>query len=220
MLLADMREEIVLYGRRTADEGLTVGTGGNLSCCDRGCNLMAITPSGLRYDRLKPEDIVVADLEDGGIIDGQRIPSSEFSMHLRVYEARSDIGALIHTHSPYATAVSCLNIDLPAVHYLVAAAGGSRIPCAEYARYGTDELGRNAVESMGSGYLAVLLANHGLLAAGEDLSAAFGLAETIEFVAEIFCRARSMGEPVILSESRMEEVAEALSRYGQKDDKV
>ncbi len=215
MIAKDDKLQLIEYGKRMVAENLTTGTGGNLSLYDREQGLLAITPSGIPYDSLEAEDIVTTNLA-GEIIAGERKPSSELDLHRKVYQSRDDVQAVVHTHSTYATAVSCLRQELPAVHYLIAEAGGSRVPLADYARYGTEELAENVVNSLGQEYQAVLLANHGLLAAGENLAAAFKVAETIEFVAELYYRTRNMGEAVMLSESEMAEVKEAFASYGQQ----
>ena len=215
MIAADRKDEIIEYGRKMVAKNLTTGTGGNLSIYDREKNMMAITPSGIPYEEMNSEDIVVTDL-NGDIVEGERKPSSELSLHRRVYERRDDIDAVVHTHSTFATVISCLGEELPPVHYLIAAAGGSCVPLAEYARYGTEELAENAVSSLGEKYRAVLLANHGLLAAGGSLKAAFEVAETIEFVAELYYRTENVGDPQLLDQDQMAEVREAFASYGQQ----
>ena len=215
MIAAERRDEIIEYGRKMVANNLTTGTGGNLSIYDREKNLIAITPSGILYEDMNSEDIVVTDL-NGVIVEGERKPSSELSLHRRVYEKRDDIDAVVHTHSTFATVISCLGEELPPVHYLIAAAGGSCVPLAEYARYGTVELAENAVSSLGEKYRAVLLANHGLLAAGGSLKAAFEVAETIEFVAELYYRTENVGDPQLLDQDQMAEVREAFASYGQQ----
>ena len=215
VIAADRKDEIIEYGRKMVAKNLTTGTGGNLSIYDREKNMMAITPSGIPYEEMNSEDIVVTDL-NGDIVEGERKPSSELSLHRRVYERRDDIDAVVHTHSTFATVISCLGEELPPVHYMIAAAGGSCVPLAEYARYGTVDLAENAVSSLGEEYRAVLLANHGLLAAGGSLKAAFEVAETIEFVAELYYRTENVGDPQLLDQDQMAEVREAFASYGQQ----
>lgn len=209
MLLERERELLVAYGKKLISHRLTTGTGGNLSICNRDKGLFAITPTGLDYFDTKPEDIVVLQV-DGDIVEGKREPSSELPMHRIFYQQRQDINALVHVHSRHATTLSCLNWDLPAVHYLVAFAG-NKVKCAQYATFGSEELARSGFEAM-KGRKAVLLANHGLLTGGKDLPFAFDLAEVIEFCAEIYYRSKCIGEPVIISASEMEVVAEKLRR--------
>ena len=212
MKLKKEREKIVEYGKKLIKSGLTKGTGGNLSIYNEEEELMAISPSGIDYFEIKPEDIVIMDL-DGEIIEGERKPSSEYAMHKIFYEKRDDIKSVIHTHSIYATTISILNEKLPAAHYMIALAGLD-VRCAEYATYGTIELANNAFEAM-KDRNAVLLANHGLLAGADCIENAFNTTEEIEFVAETYYRAKSIGDPVILADEEMEKMQEKFKTYGQ-----
>lgn len=217
MIFEKEREQIVEYGKKLITSNLTKGTGGNISVFFREERLMAITPSGIDYFKLKPEDIVIMDL-DGNIVDGIQKPSSEYSMHKIFYERREDINAVVHAHSTYSTVLSCLNFELPAVHYLVAISGGKNVRCADYATFGTKELAENAYKAM-KGRMAVFLANHGLLAGAKDLPNAFNKAEEIEFCAEVYYRAKSIGEPVILPDEEMEKMLGLFQSYGQVKEK-
>lgn len=213
MIMHQQRQQIVDYLNKLIPSGLTKGTGGNISVFDPATGYMAISPSGLDYDQLKAEDVVVTDLQ-GTIIDGKRKPSSEWSMHAIFYQRRDDIEAIVHTHSPFAKTLASLRWDLPAVSYLVAFAGPD-VRCSEYATFGTPELAETAFEGM-KDRRAVLLANHGLLAGAQDLANAFSVAEEIEFCCEIYYRAKTVGEPVILDAAEMELMAEKFKTYGQK----
>ncbi|MBP8965459.1 MAG: class II aldolase/adducin family protein, partial [Flexilinea sp.] len=142
------------------------------------------------------------------------IPSSEVDMHRILYKYREDLNAVIHTHSTFAAALSCLNITLPPVHYLVAYAGVD-VRCAKYATYGTVALAKNAFEAM-KDRKACLLANHGLLAGGTDLANAFNITEEIEFCCELYYRAKSIGEPVILSKEEMVRMVDRFKNYGKR----
>ena len=173
---------------------------------------MAISPSGIDYFKTKPEDVVVLNLK-GEKVDGDKAPSSEYEMHKIFYEKRTDIDAIIHTHTIYATTIACLNWDLPAVHYMIALAG-ENVRCAEYATYGTKELAENAFKAM-ENRNAVLLANHGLLAGAKNLANAFNITEEIEYCAELYYRTKSIGEPVILSDKEMDLMIEKFKTYGQ-----
>ncbi len=201
MLMEKERNLIVQYGKKLIESGLTTGTGGNLSIFNRDRQLIAISPSGLDYFETKAEDIVLLDL-DGNIIQGNRKPSSEFEMHRIFYSNRDDINALVHTHSVYAATIAAMRWELPPIHYLIALAG-SNIRCTDYATYGTEELARNAFESM-KDRKAVLLANHGLLVGRDTLAGAFSLAEHMEFCSELYYRGKSIGEPVLLTEEEMD----------------
>ncbi|MCZ2258106.1 L-fuculose-phosphate aldolase [Sporosarcina sp. G11-34] len=213
MLLNKECNLIVQYGQKLIQNGLTTGTGGNLSILNREKNLVAISPSGMDYFDVTPEDVVIIDLE-GNIVEGNRTPSSEMAMHLIYYNKRDDIEAVVHTHSTYATTISCLNWGLPAVHYLVAFAGED-VRCAKYATYGTPELAVNAFEAMHD-RRAVLLANHGLLAGGMDINHAFNIAEEIEFCAELYYQTKSIGEPVLLDKEEMSLMQKKFETYGQR----
>ncbi|MEW9668651.1 L-fuculose-phosphate aldolase [Ammoniphilus sp. 3BR4] len=212
MILKYERELIVEYGKKLIISGLTKGTGGNISVYNRQEKLMAISPSGLDYFHTQPEDVVVLNLA-GEVADGQRKPSSELEMHSIFYKKRNDINAIVHTHSPFAATISALHWELPAASYLVAYAGNN-VRCSKYATFGTTELAEYAFEAMKDRF-AVLLANHGLLAGSTDLLNAFHIAEEIEFSAEIYYRAKSIGEPVIIPEGEMKVLVEKFKSYGK-----
>lgn len=211
MLMKEERELVVEYGKKLITAGLTKGTGGNVSMVNRELGYYALSPSGMDYFETKPEDVVILDLK-GNIIDGDRKPSSEHEMHRIFYEKRTDINAVIHAHTDFATTIACMNWDLPAVHYLVALAGKD-VKCAKYATYGTRELAENAFEAMRDRY-AVLLANHGVLAGGKDMANAFKKLEEIEYCSQIYYRTKSLGNPVILSEEEMVLHLEKFKTYG------
>lgn len=177
---------------------------------------MAITPSGIDFFEITPEDIVILDL-DGKIVEGTRNPSSEWEMHLLQYKTRTDIDAVIHAHTTYATVLACLHLDLPATHYMIAVAGKD-VKCAKYATYGSHELAVNATESM-KDRKAVILANHGILAGANDLLNAFNIIEEIEYCSQIYYMAKSIGEPIILPNEEMELMAEKFKEYGQRREK-
>lgn len=216
MLLYDLRCEIIEYGKKTISSGLTKGTGGNMSAVCREKNLMAITPSGIDYFKITPEQIMVLDVETGKVVDGTAIPSSERDMHRIFYKYRTDIDAMIHTHTTFAATIACMNWDLPAVHYLLANAG-TDVRCAPYATYGSLALAKAAYEYM-AGRKAVLLANHGMLAGGKTLGEAFGVTEAVEFCCELYYRTKSMGEPVILPQAEMEMMIERFKDYGRSEE--
>lgn len=212
MIMQEEREQIVEYGKKLVTSNLTKGTGGNLSIYNREKGLICISPSGIDYFKIKPEDVVVLDL-NGEKVDGDKEPSSECDMHRIFYANREDIDAIIHTHTMYATTLACLNWSLPPVHYMVALAGLD-VRCAKYATYGTKELAENAYEAMKDRY-AVLLANHGLLAGSKDLANAFNITEEIEYCSELYYRTKAIGEPVILPEEEMILMLEKFKTYGQ-----
>lgn len=213
MLMEKERLELIKYGKKLVEAGLTKGTGGNLSIFDRSTGNVAITPSGIDFFEIRPKDIVIIDLE-GKTVEGNRTPSSEWEMHLMPYRTRTDIDAVIHAHTMYATVLACLREDLPATHYMIAVAGPT-VRCAEYATYGSHELAVNASKAM-EDRKAVILANHGILAGANDLLNAFNIIEEIEYCSEIYTKARSIGNPVILPPEEMTLMAEKFKTYGQK----
>ena len=204
---------LIEYGKKLVKAGLTKGTGGNLSIFDRKNGHVAITPSGIDFFEIQPEDIVIIDV-DGNVIEGNRTPSSEWAMHVMPYKYRDDIGAVIHAHTMYATVMACLRQELPATHYMIAVAG-ENVRVAEYATYGSPELAKNAFEAM-KDRKAVILANHGILAGANDLLNAFNIIEEIEYCAEVYTKAKAIGEPVILPHEEMTLMAEKFKTYGQR----
>jgi len=201
------REAVTAGGRRLVAAGLVESTSGNLSVRDAGGQVV-ISPSALAYDRVRPADVVVVE-PDGRVADGHRVPSSELGMHLAVYARRADVGAVVHTHSPWATSWAVLGREIPAVHYVIASIG-RRIRVAPYATFGSEELAGQAAATLG-GDNAVLLANHGVLAVGADLDAAFDNAVRVEFLAEVYWKACQVGEPVILPDEEIDRVAALIA---------
>jgi L-fuculose-phosphate aldolase len=216
MLLENEREMIVKYGKKLIASQLTTGSGGNLSIFNREKNLVAIKPTGVDYLEMKPEDVVVVDL-DGNVVDGSLLPSSELRFHLALMKKRSDVNAVLHTHQVYATTVACLNLELPAVHYLVGFSG-NKVPLARYATFGTPDLSDSILEAIGD-YNACLMANHGIVTVGKDMASAFITAEETELVAHIYCIGKSMGEPVVIPDAEMERVVKKFSTYGRQPGK-
>lgn len=212
MILAEEREKIVIYGQKLLTSGLTKGTGGNISIFNREKGLVAISPSGLDYFEVTAEDVVVIDLE-GQVVEGKRKPSSEHSMHSIFYQKRSDVTAVVHTHSPFSTTLATLGWELPPTVYLIAVAGRN-VRCAEYATFGTQELAVNAFNAC-QDRQACFLANHGLLALGSSVEQAFSVAENIEHCAEIHYRSKCVGEPRELTNIQLDEMLEKIGGYGQ-----
>ena len=214
MLLQKEREDVVKYCRKMITAGLTKGTGGNISILNRELGLMAVSPSGIDYFETTAADVVVMDLA-GNVVDGRRKPSSEYELHRIFYVRRQDIDAVVHTHSVYATVLATLRQPLPAASYLVAYSGLD-VRCAEYASFGTTELAERTFDAMNERF-AVLMANHGLLTGSKDILNAFNIAEQIEYCAEVYVKARAIGDPVILDQKEMEKmIVKFSSSYGQK----
>jgi len=205
------REDLVAYARRMAPDDLAPGTSGNLSV--RRGELMAITPSGMPYERMTPADICLVRTSGAGLLSGPR-PSTETPMHLAMYQA-SHAAAIVHTHSPFVVALSTVLDELPAIHYAMADLGGP-VRVAPYLRFGTDQLAASAAAAL-AGRSAVILRNHGALTCGPTLARAYERARTLEWLARVYWYARLAGTPQTLSESALTEVSDAVRalRYGE-----
>jgi L-fuculose-phosphate aldolase len=210
-MLESARTQVVDYCCKLERSTLSSGTSGNISVFDAEQKLMAISPSSMDYNGMQPQDVVLMDV-DGNVVEGERRPSSEWSMHLACYRTRADLRAVVHTHSPAATTLAVLGRELPAVHYLIALSGKSTIPIAPYHLYGTAALGEAAADALQGGY-ACLLESHGVLAAGPNIHHAWSTAEQVEFCADLYLRAKSVGEPKILSDAQIAEVIDQLESY-------
>ena len=193
--------------------GLSPGRSGNVSA--RFENGMLITPTGMAYDELEPDDIVFVD-GDGGVMGGQRKPSSEWHFHLAAYAARPDRHALVHTHSMHATVLACAHKAIPAFHYMVAVAGGKDIPCVPYATFGTEEFARHVADGL-KNRDACLMANHGQIALGENLAArARTRVRSRDAVTSSISKCCCSAPPHILPDAEMEVMLEKFKSYGQK----
>lgn len=207
-----LAREIVDVGRTMRSVGLSRGTSGNVS--GRIPGGMLITPSGIHYEDMGPEDLVSMGFD--GPRQGFRRPSTEWRLHAGILEARPDAGAVLHAHPPFASTLACLRRGIPAFHYMVAVAGGRSIPCAPYATFGTRTLAERAVDALET-RAACLLANHGLVCVGAGPREALELAEVVEWLAEAYWRTLQAGDPVIIDDAEMAQVAEQFARYGQRD---
>lgn len=207
----DFREALIATCRGLAR--LTEGTSGNASVRRDNVSFF-ISPTGMPYESLQPADIPLVHAD--GRWFGLRRPSSEWRFHRDIYLARSDAGAIVHTHSRHATALACTGRGIPAFHYMVAVAGGIDIRCAPYHTFGTQELSDAAVAAI-DGRKACLLANHGVIALGADLPAALALAGEVENLAAQYCAALALGNVRILEEAEMRRVLEKFRTYGQQD---
>ncbi|MFE1340982.1 class II aldolase/adducin family protein [Streptomyces sp. NPDC058733] len=204
--------ELVATARRTVADGLVVGTSGNVSV--RVGDLVLVTPSGVPYDRLRPQDLTAVDL-DGRQVRGSLVPTSELPMHLAVYRT-TDAGAVVHTHAVHATAVSTLVPELPLVHYMAAALGGP-VRVAPYATYGTEELARHMLDAL-AGRTGCLLQNHGTITYGAGLDQAYDRTAQLEWMCRLWLTASSVPDrtPTLLTEADLAEVTERLRGYGQR----
>ena len=205
-----LRTEIIATAVRMNERRINSGTSGNVSA--RTESGFLVTPSGLAYESLRPEDIV--DMTLAGVASGARQPSSEWRFHRDIYADRPDTNAIVHAHSPFATSLACLGRGIPAFHYMIAVAGGKDIRCAPYATFGTQKLSDNALVAL-TGRRACLLANHGMIAVGASLGAALALAIEVETLAEQYWRALQIGAPNLLSNAEMNVVLEKFQSYGQ-----
>jgi L-fuculose-phosphate aldolase len=207
---AQLRAAIVRTAQAMDQAGFAPSKSGNVSSRYRDGAL--ITPSGLPYARMQPDDIVEIDLE-GRLRSGAGKPSSEWPFHTCIYRARADAQAIVHTHSPKATALSCARRGIPALHYMIAVGGGADIRCADYATFGTQELADNAVRAL-EGRKAVLLANHGVIAIDATLDGALLIAAEVENLAGQYLALLQAGlAPVILDAAEMARVAEKFASY-------
>jgi L-fuculose-phosphate aldolase len=209
----DLRTLVAAACRELTDRGLTHGTSGNVSArCD--ARRFFVSPTGMDYAALQAEDVPLMDLD--GHWFGRRRPSSEWRFHRDIFKSRQDVGAIVHTHSPRATALACTGSGIPAFHYMVAVAGGHDIRCAPYHAFGTQELSEAALTAL-EDRRACLLANHGVIATGADLPSAMALAAEVENLALQYCAALSLGEVHILDDTEMCRVLEKFRTYGQQD---
>ena len=209
-----LRERVIATALGMNAAGINRAKAGNVSARWRagGFDGFLITPTGVAYDRLSPDDVVAVARD--GEARGRLAPSSEWRFHRDVYAARPDAHAIVHTHAPFCTTLACLGRGIPAFHYMVAVAGGRDIRCAPYATFGSQELADAAVAAL-AGRRACLLANHGMIAIGADLDRALGLAIEVEALAETYWRAMQIGEPVPLPDDEMDRVVAKFATYGQ-----
>ena len=205
----ELRRRVLDAARALAEAGLNKGSAGNVSA--RFEDGFLVTPSGLPYGRTLPSDIAFVGLD--GEACGPRAPSSEWRFHRDLYAARPEAGAVVHAHSPFATALACVERDIPAFHYMIARFGGCTVRCAPYATFGTQALSDHALKAM-EGRNACLLGHHGLLVFGRDLEQALDLAVELETLCEQYWRACQIGTPTNLPDEEMALVLEKFKSYG------
>lgn len=210
MTEAALREGIVQACRAMNASGLNQGTSGNVSA--RFGDTLLITPSAVPYDDMTPDMVAALDLEGGGAWKGPKKPSSEWRFHLDIARARPEVGAIVHAHPTFCTALAMCRRDIPAAHYMIAAFGGTPVRCAGYAAFGSAALSRLAVEAL-DGRWACLLANHGMIALGETLERALWRAEELETLARQYVHALTIGGPVLLSNAEIAEAVELFRGY-------
>ena len=207
--LETARQELVSYSARLLDDGLAVGSAGNLSV--RIGDRVAITPSGIGYREMRAADVAVITL-DGAEVDAPEVPSSETPMHLAVYAESAQASAVVHTHSPEVIALSSARDELPAIHYAITALGGP-VRVAPYVRFGSAGLASAAAEAL-AGRRAAILRNHGAITCGRTLAEAYDHALLLEWLAGVYRRALAYGEPHVLSEAELAEVTAEARRRG------
>lgn len=205
-----LREDLLRITRSLSEFGLNRGTSGNASVRDG--NGFLVTPSGMEVNEMTPHDMVSMDFKGGH--KGERKPSSEWRFHLDIFKARPEVGAVIHTHSMFATTIACLRRDIPPFHYMIALTGSDHIRCAPYALFGSQALSDHALKAL-EGSKACLLANHGMIALGEDLNRALAVAVEVETLCEQYWRALQVSEPHLLSTQEMVKVFEQFEGYGK-----
>jgi len=207
-MLEREREQVASACRRLAVEGLTPGTAGNVSA--RRDDLVAISPTGAQLSELAAEAVTVVDLE-GAVVGGDLAPTSELELHLGIY-GRFDAGAVVHTHAPIATALSCVVDELPCVHYQMLLLGGD-VRVAPYATFGTPELAESVLEAL-EGRTAALMANHGAITYGADMSQAVELSLLLEWACDVYWLASALGEPRTLDDDQRAAVVSAALERG------
>ncbi len=210
---AELRAAVIGGCRALTDLGLTYGTSGNVSV-RRDSATLFVSPTGMPYDTLQPDDVPLVTLD--GRWFGRRRPSSEWRFHRDIMAARAEVGAIVHAHSRYATALACTGRSIPAFHYMVAVAGGTDIRCAPYHTFGTQELSDAALAAL-EGRKACLLAHHGIIAVGRDVAAALKLAGEVESLAAQYCTALALGNVGLIDEAEMSRVIEKFRTYGSQD---
>ena len=211
----DQRNQIIEYSLKLNSTNLSPLRSGNISMRTKEDDKdgYLITPSGKKYETLKPEDIVFMSLnEDAENKGSSNKPSSEWRFHRDIYSNKKEAQAIVHAHSPHATAVSSHGKTIPPFHYMIALAGGEDIKCAEYATFGTEELSKNVIKAL-ENRSACLMSNHGQVAFGKNLEDAFELAQEIENICHQYIIALRLGEPKILSLEEMKKVLDKAKNY-------
>jgi L-fuculose-phosphate aldolase len=201
------REALADACRTLASRGLVIGTAGNLSV--RAGEQVVVTPTGCTFEAVSPDEMSVVEL-DGEVVEGE--PTSELGLHLGVYSSVDWAGAVVHTHSPMATAVGCVVDELPPVHYAMLALGGS-VRVAPYATFGTEELHSHVLGAL-EGRTAALMKNHGTLNCGASLEAAIEGALLLEWACGLYWHAVQIGEPSVLSDDQLADVARQVQELG------
>jgi len=207
------RQEVVDTAQAMSAKGLSPQRSGNVSA--RVDDAILVTPTGLPYADYLPDDMVKMSM-DGTIAAGQKKPSSEAPFHLAIYNAFPQAKAIVHCHSMAATALACARMEIPAFHYMVAVAGGKKIPLADYATFGTDELAASAVKALSGGYKACLLSSHGQITFAGNLAKALELAAEVETLARQYIDFLQLDGKHILDDAEMDRVIAKFKSYGKQ----
>ena len=208
----ELRKELIAQCLAMNASGLNQGTSGNLSARVDGGFL--ITPSGVPYESLAPEDLVQMDMD--GSYDHERPPSSEWRFHRDIFAARPEVQAVVHAHPTFCTSLAICHREIPAIHYMIAVSGGNSIRCARYETYGTQALSDAALEAL-EGRTACLLGNHGMIATGPTLAKAMWTAVEVEALARQYVTVLQLGDPKILPDDEIDRVIEKFKNYGLKE---
>lgn len=209
--MSELAAEVLATARAMNAVGINRGAAGNVSCRDG--DGFIITPTGMAYDACVPEDMVKVGA--GGTALGKRKPSSEWRFHHDIYAARPEVGAIVHAHSPFATALACQELEIPPFHYMIARFGGDTIRCAGYATFGTQELSDALLVAL-QGRCACLMAHHGMVVFGANLKEALALAVEFESLCEQYWRVLQLGAPKLLDADEMARVIEKFKGYGKQ----
>ncbi len=213
MLYLEERRQVLNTAREISKTGMVMGTWGNVSARSAD-DLMVITPSGVNYDSLTIEDMVVVD-SSNKVVEGNFQPSSETPLHMRIYQKRPDVNAVVHVHSLYAAAFAVARKSIPVILEETAQVIGHEVPVADYALCGSNALAETVVKTLGEDKKAVLLANHGVLAVGFSMEEALRICYIIEKTARVAIYARGIGEINCLPEAEIVELNQKFKSYGQ-----
>ncbi len=217
MMNLDQRNQIIEYSLKLNSSNLSPLRSGNISLrvIEDDVEGYLITPSGKKYETLKPEDIVFMGLNEEEEKNSTNKPSSEWRFHRDIYANKKEAHAIVHAHSPHATAVSSHGKSIPPFHYMIALAGGDDIKCAEYATFGTEELSKNVIKAL-ENRSACLMSNHGQVAFAKNLDDAFELSQEIENICHQYTIAIKLGQPKILSFEEMKKVLDKAKNYKKR----
>ena len=209
-----LRQSIIDACREMSAQGINQGTSGNISV--RHGDGLLITPSGVPYDAMVPDDIVAMAWDGSWKAAPGRVPSTEWRFHLDILKSKPEIGAVVHAHPIFCTIIAIMGRPIPAIHYMIAAAGGNDIPCAPYAQYGTEALSRAALDAL-EARRACLLAHHGMIAIGHDLRKAMWLAVEVEVLAKQYHGCLQLGTPPLLPDDEIDSLLKRWGQYGLRD---